>query len=107
MQQQINDLITKVDYLEKLINTVQQNINFNIAIFIALLTLTAAIIGFALKILAKAWVEKKVENELIALRKEHNDFIAKTEAKYNELFEKSKELERQQTDDRFRNLMGI
>lgn len=64
MEQQIRELIIKIDDLEKLINVIQQNLNSNIQIFLACLALIVATAGAALVNYVKVTVDKRVEKEL-------------------------------------------
>lgn len=58
------DFSTEIDNLEKLINNIQANVFFTLGTLIAVIALSIALGGWALKILTKHWVEEKVKKEL-------------------------------------------
>lgn len=58
------DYSYEISNLEKLISTIQANVYFTITIIVAILTLAVGIAGWALSVLAKKWVNERVESEL-------------------------------------------
>lgn len=61
---QIQEIIQRVDYLEKLINVIQNNVNSSMQLFIGMLGLIAAVLAAAIYFLVKILVNKRVEEEL-------------------------------------------
>ncbi len=88
-------LYSRVDYLEKLISSIQQNVNFNIGIFIALMTMVTAIVIYSLKYISKSWVEKSVNKEFESILKKNYDKVEAIEARYEDLLNKTLELEKE------------
>lgn len=68
MDEKLNQISTKVEYLEKLFNLNQQNINFNINLTWTILATVVAIIGLALYFLAQMWVSKRVDAEMVKFK---------------------------------------
>lgn len=68
MEQQIKEIISRIDTLEKLINVIQQNLNSNIQSFLACLALIVATSGVALVYYVKSTVNKRVEKELAIIK---------------------------------------
>lgn len=64
VESQISELLGKVEYLEKLINTIQNNIISNIELTWTILSVVVATAGVALYALSKVWVNKRVDEEL-------------------------------------------
>lgn len=64
MQIESRDYSYEISSLEKLITTIQSNVYFTITIIVALLALAVGLAGWALAILVKSRVDKKVEEEL-------------------------------------------
>jgi hypothetical protein len=58
------DYSYEISSLEKLITTIQSNVYFTITIIVALLALAVGIAGWALAVLAKQWVNKRVNEEI-------------------------------------------
>lgn len=67
-----NNIQVQIDNLQNLINTIQQNVNFNLgltwAIMAAIFTLVVAVAGICLNILARSWVEKSVKQRIPELK---------------------------------------
>lgn len=68
MEQQIQEIISKIDAVEKVINVIQQNLNSNIQAFLSCLALIVATSGVALVYYVKSTVNKRVEKELLVIR---------------------------------------
>ncbi len=61
---EMKDYSTEIDSLEKLISNIQTNVFFTLGTLIAVIALSIALGGWALKVLTKHWVEEKVKKEL-------------------------------------------
>lgn len=59
----INDIVLKIDSLEKQINLVQNNVHFTLGLTWTILGVVVAIIGIALYFLAKMWFDKRFAEE--------------------------------------------
>lgn len=70
MEQQIKEILGKIDALEKLINVIQQNLNSNIQSFLTCLGLIVATSVLAVVYYVKVTVDKKVERELIEIKEQ-------------------------------------
>jgi len=68
MEQTIKEILIRIDYLEKLISSIQQNLNSNIQAFLTCLTLIVATTGVAIVYYVKVTVNKRVEKELIVIK---------------------------------------
>jgi hypothetical protein len=64
MEQKINDLTQRINSLSELFNVLHQNVQFNITLIISVLAFAVTVTGAALVILAKFWVNKRVDEEL-------------------------------------------
>lgn len=64
MENKISELANRIEYLEKLINVIQNNVNFSLGLTWAILAVVVATSGLALYNLSKIWVNKRVEQEL-------------------------------------------
>jgi len=73
MQEQIDKLLIRVDYLEKMVNSYQQYLILTWTI----IGVVVAIIGVALYFLAKIWVNKIVENELVKVKEQIKNELEK------------------------------
>ncbi|GAA0082417.1 MULTISPECIES: hypothetical protein [Clostridium] len=67
MEEQMKEVLQRIDYLEKLINTIQNNINSNMQLFVAMLALVVALVSGAIFLLVKYLVNKRVDTELIKM----------------------------------------
>lgn len=59
----VMDAISKIEYLEKLINVVQQNVNFSLGLTWAILGVVIAAIGVAVYFLVKVWFDSRFKEE--------------------------------------------
>jgi hypothetical protein len=59
-----SEIIAKIDSLREQINIIDSNIKFNITIFVAMLALFLGLAGWALSLLVRSLVNKKVTEEL-------------------------------------------
>lgn len=59
----MNDLLSKIDSLEKQITLVQNNVNFSLTITWTILAVVVAVIGVALYFLAKTWFNYRFTQE--------------------------------------------
>ncbi|MDF1510608.1 hypothetical protein PZE06_20960 [Robertmurraya sp. DFI.2.37] len=64
MEIEPKDYSYEIESLEKLITTIQSNVYFTITVIVALLALAVGIVGWALAVLVKSWVNKKINDEL-------------------------------------------
>lgn len=64
MQIESRDYSVEISNLEKLITNIQANVFFTIATLVAIIALGIALGGWALKVLAKHWVEQRVKTEI-------------------------------------------
>jgi hypothetical protein len=60
----VKDYSKDIETLEKLYESLQQNVYFSIGTIIAILSVALVIAGWALSVLAKSWVNKRVDAEL-------------------------------------------
>lgn len=60
----------KIEGLKDLINSIQENVNFNISMFVNILGVSIAIAGIALFILSKQWVHNLVNKEIVIIKRE-------------------------------------
>lgn len=63
MEQQLKDILSKTEYLEKLINVIQQNVNFSLGLTWAILGVVIAAVGIALYFLVKIWFDSRFKEE--------------------------------------------
>lgn len=64
MEQKINELTQRINSLSEMFNVLHQNVQFNITMIITVLAFAVTMAGAALVILAKFWVNKRVDEEL-------------------------------------------
>ncbi|MBO0550532.1 hypothetical protein EXQ33_09695 [Clostridium botulinum] len=75
MEEQMKEVLQRIDYLEKLINTIQNNINSNMQLFVAMLALVVALVSGAIFLLVKYLVNKRVDTELIKMIEKKSTYI--------------------------------
>lgn len=68
MSKQLEQIQNKLDYLEKLFNINQQNVNFNLALTWTILGVIIAAIGASLYFLSKTWVNNAVNKEISSIK---------------------------------------
>lgn len=83
MQEQINQLLIRIQDLETMVKLQQTNLNQNITWFWAILTFVVVALAGALVLLARTWVNTRVEKELRKLR---SDFESNLKIYINEKF---------------------
>jgi phosphoserine aminotransferase len=71
------DYSKDIETLEKLYESLQQNVYFSINIIIAILSVALVIAGWALSVLAKQWVDKRINQELDLIDKRIKEHINK------------------------------
>ncbi len=71
MQIEPRDFSSEISNLEKLITNIQSNVFFTIGTLIAIIALGIALGGWALKVLARKWVDEKVEQEITKIRNDY------------------------------------
>ena len=73
MQIEPRDFSSEISNLEKLITNIQSNVFFTIGTLIAIIALGIALGGWALKVLARKWVDEKVEQEITKIRNDYDN----------------------------------
>ncbi|MFL0197015.1 hypothetical protein ACJDU8_15820 [Clostridium sp. WILCCON 0269] len=76
MPEQMNELLQKVDSLEKQISLVQNNVNFSIGLIWTILGVVVAIIGLALYFLIKMWFNKRFDEEVLKIDNKIKKFVS-------------------------------
>lgn len=64
MEHKINELAQSVKALTEMFNVLQQNVQFTVNVILAVLGIAITIAGASLVVLAKYWVNKRVDEEL-------------------------------------------
>lgn len=84
----LEEITMEINSLKQLITVIDDNLKFNISVFIALLALFIAAAGWALSQRAKSIIEKSVQTKLSEMKEElRGDITSETKQIKDELFE--------------------
>lgn len=87
------DYSKEIVALEKLFDTLQQNVYFLIGTIIGILSLSLVIAGWALSVLARKWVDDRVKIEMEELKQDNNRFKDNINDTVIEILKKNKQVE--------------
>lgn len=73
LRKQIDEILIKIEYIEKIIDANQQNIQFTLGLTWAIVGVAIAVLGAAAYFLIKMWVNKRVEVEMQIIKKKINN----------------------------------